>query len=252
MQSSFPFSIYHRGVVVLVALAMLCWAFLLWSMANMDAPFVQLMMPEKAAWSVPEITIVWLMWAVMMGAMMLPSAMPMILVHRRFASDRTRPSDVPSSNRWFAFAYVMVWSVFSVAAAGIQWGLQAAGTLSPMLAINNRWLVGVLLIMAGVVQWTPLKHACLEKCRTPIGFLTTEWRDGDYGAFVMGLRHGTYCVGCCWALMALLFVFGVMNLVAIVVLTTIVAAEKLLPYGDHLARIGGVILVVWGAWILAA
>lgn len=252
MQPSFPQSTYRNSVVVLVVMAMLCWAFLLWSMANMDTPFVRLMMPEKTAWSFSEVAIVWLMWAVMMGAMMLPSAMPMILVHRRIATDRSTPSQIPSSNRWFTFAYLITWSAFSVAATGLQWGLQAAGSLSPMLAVGDRWLAGAILVLAGIVQWTPLKHACLEKCRTPIGFLTTEWRDGDYGAFIMGLRHGAYCVGCCWALMALLFVFGVMNLIAIIALTTIVAAEKLLPYGDLLGRIGGAILVVWGVWMLAA
>lgn len=250
MQAAFPQSSYRSGAAALLMLSALGWVFLVWSVANMDAPFVQLMMPGSASWSVPEIAVVWLMWAVMMGAMMLPSAMPMILVHCRLDAGRGGTGAASSDNRWFTGAYLIVWSVFSVAAAALQWALQAAGILMPMLVLTNQTVAGAVLIAAGIVQWTPLKQACLEKCRTPIGFLMTEWRDGRRGALIMGLKHGAYCVGCCWALMALLFVFGAMNLMAIGALATIVAAEKLLPYGDRLGKAGGVILMAWGVWML--
>lgn len=250
MQAAFPESSYRNSAIALLMLSALGWAFLVWSVVNMDAPFVQLMMPGSASWSVPEIAVVWLMWAVMMGAMMLPSAMPMILVHRRLVAGREGQGSVSSDNRWFAAAYLIVWSVFSIAAAALQWALQAAGVLTPMLVLTDRTVAAIVLVAAGIVQWTPLKQACLEKCRTPIGFLMTEWRDGRRGALTMGLKHGAYCVGCCWALMALLFVFGAMNLMAIGALATIVAAEKLLPYGDWLGKAGGVALAGWGVWML--
>lgn len=241
----------RNGIFILAGLSVIGWSLLVWSTTHMDAPMVKLMMPMLPAWSAQETVIVWLMWAVMMGAMMLPSAAPMILIHRRVANEGSRPKTAPAASAWFILAYLFVWSGFSVAATAAQWGLQSAGALSPMLALHDTWLAGLVLVAAGVVQWTPLKRACLKKCRTPIGFLITEWRDGHLGAFIMGARHGAYCVGCCWALMALLFAMGVMNLAAIVALTSIVAIEKLAPYGDRLGQLGGGILVSWGIWLLA-
>jgi predicted metal-binding membrane protein len=121
-----------------------------------------------------------------------------------------------------------------------------------MLILKTNWVAGGLLVLAGLFQWTPLKQRCLAGCRTPIGFLATEWRAGPEGALVMGLRHGAYCLGCCWAIMTLLFVFGVMNLLAIIGIATLVAVEKLLPHGDKLSKIGGIMLVGWGLLLIAA
>ncbi len=233
---------------LLVAVMALAWAFVVWAIANMNAPLVRLMMPSTAAWSPLELFWVWVMWAVMMGAMMLPSAMPMILTYRRVVSGRGHPVDT----FYFALAYLLVWIGFSVVAALLQGGLQAIGVLSPMLILKANWISGGLLVLAGLFQWTPLKQRCLAVCRTPVGFLTTEWRPGAKGALLMGLRHGAYCLGCCWAVMALLFVFGVMNLVAIIGIATLVAVEKLLPHGDNLSKIGGVLLVGWGLLLIAA
>lgn len=230
---------------------MLGWVFVVWTTVDMNSPLVKLMMPQHTAWSALEMAFVWLMWALMMGAMMLPSAVPMIMIHRRVTVERMDLENASATNGWFTFAYLLVWSGFSAAAAAMQWGLQSIGKLSPMLALNETWLGGIILVAAGVIQWTPFKHACLNKCRTPIGFLATEWRPGRGGALIMGAQHGAYCVGCCWALMAVLFVFGVMNLTAIVALATIVAIEKLFPFGDRFGQAGGGILVAWGIWMLA-
>ncbi|MCR9088449.1 MAG: DUF2182 domain-containing protein [Rhodobacteraceae bacterium] len=231
---------------MLVLLSAVFWVPLVWSIRNMDQPLVQLMMPMTAAWSVGEAAAVWTMWAVMMGAMMLPSAIPMVLAHRRIAGQKGLRGD----SVLFVGGYLAVWSVFSIAATGLQWALQGSGHLTRMLAIDTTWIAGIILFLAGASQWTPLKHVCLNTCRTPIGFFATEWRDGPYGAFCMGLHHGAFCVGCCWALMALLFVFGVMNLLAIGVLACLVAAEKLLPRGETIAHIGGIVLMIWGAWLI--
>lgn len=242
---------FRNGVLLLAGLSLMGWAFVVWSATHMSAPLVQLMMPMRAMWSAEEIAVVWLMWAVMMGAMMLPSAAPMILVHRRVAVVRAQ-GGAAAANGWFTSAYLAVWVAFSAAATALQWGLQSMGVLSHMLVLREPWVSGVILIVAGVVQWTPWKQACLMRCRTPIGFVITEWREGRGGALVMGARHGAFCVGCCWSLMVLLFVFGAMSLTAIVVLSTVVAVEKLAPHGQRLGQAGGGLLVAWGLWLLIA
>lgn len=220
------------------------WTFLLWSLAHMHSPLTMSMMPMKSAWTLSEAAAVWLMWAIMMAAMMLPSATPMIVTHQSLAEREDGKTSVTSL--LFIGAYVFAWSAFSAAAAAIQWLFQYLAVMSRMLVITDGWLAAALLMLAGVYQFTPLKDACLAKCRTPMGFLLTDWRPGKMGAFRMGLKHGTYCIGCCWALMAVLFVFGVMNLAAIVVLTTGVAAEKLLPNPKVVSSCLGAILICWG------
>ncbi|WP_168188310.1 DUF2182 domain-containing protein [Hahella sp. CCB-MM4] len=214
----------------------------------MDQPWVRLMMPMQSVWTFEEAFFVWLMWAVMMGAMMLPSAIPMILVHNKISARNGTEQD----NLYFIAAYLLVWSLFSFAAASLQWWLQWLGQISHMLVMTNDSAIAIILILVGVTQWTSLKDRCLGRCRAPIGFLTTEWRSGSGGAFVMGMHHGVICVGCCWALMVLLFVFGVMNLVGIGLLTLFVAAEKLIPQGPVLAKLGGVGLILWGLAFLVA
>jgi predicted metal-binding membrane protein len=231
--------------VALVAVTAFAWAFVIWTTGNMSDPLVRLMMPETSAWSLLELFWVWVMWAVMMVAMMLPSAAPMALTFHRVANRRKDPG----STFHFVTGYLLVWIVFSILATVLQGRLQAMGLLSRMQVLNPNWLAGGLLVLAGLFQWSALKHRCLTACRTPIGFLATHWRPGQIGALSMGLRHGAYCLGCCWALMALLFVFGVMNLVAVVAIATLVAFEKLLPHGDWLSKIGGVVLMVWGVLV---
>lgn len=213
----------------------------------MGNPIVQLMMPMSSRWAVPELAMVFVMWSVMMGAMMLPSAMPMILSHRRMCPQIRRGRHVA-----FVAAYLLIWSGFSGVAALLQWWLQKQGLLSRMLVLTDGAIAGAILIGIGVFQFTQLKDACLRTCRTPLGFLMTEWRDGTAGAFAMGLKHGAYCVGCCWALMATLFVFGVMNVMAVALLTTAVALEKLTPWGVRVARLIGAGCLLLGAGLLIA
>jgi predicted metal-binding membrane protein len=234
--------------VALVAVTAIAWTFVIWTTGNMSDPLVRLMMPETSAWSLLELFWVWVMWAVMMVAMMLPSATPMALTFHRVANRR----EDPGGTFHFVTGYLLVWVVFSILATVLQGRLQAMGLLSRMQVLNPNWLPGGLLVVAGLFQWSTLKHRCLTACRTPIGFLATHWRPGQIGAVSMGLRHGAYCLGCCWALMALLFVFGVMNLVAVAAIATLVAFEKLLPHGDWLSKIGGVVLIAWGALLLVS
>ena len=227
------------GILTLVLIA---WMFLAWTAFNMDHPFAQLTMPASADWSAANVLAVWLMWAVMMAAMMLPSALPMILTF----VDISAREGARARGRAFVSAYLAVWVGFSSAAVVAQWALQAMGWVNPMIVSTSSVLTGLLLLVAGVYQFSPLKRLCLVHCRTPFGFLLGEWRAGVRGAVVMGARHGLYCVGCCWALMALLFVGGVMNLAWIVALAIAVAMEKLLPSGDRLGAVLGLVLIVAG------
>ena len=201
-------------------------------------------MPEMEPWSPAEFGAIVAMWVVMMVAMMLPSAAPMLSLFA--GTDRGRH---PASVIAFAGGYVIVWAAYSVAAAALQALLQQRMLLSSDLAATSTWLGAALLAVAGVYQLSPLKDACLFRCRSPLGFLLSRWRDGVAGAVGMGLRHGAYCLGCCWALMALLFVGGVMNLAWVAVLAVFVLAEKVLPQGPWLSRVGGVLLIVWAAWL---
>jgi len=185
---------------------------------------------------------------VMMGAMMLPSAIPMMVIHRRVAAKRD--PETRHASRWFLMAYLLTWALFSIAATGLQWSFQRADVLSHMLRIHGQLTGGGILVAAGLFQMTPLKAMCLGKCRAPIGFLLTNWRAGRIGAFQMGLKHGQYCIGCCWALMMLLFVGGLMSLTTIAVLSGIVAIEKLTPRGEQISRLGGGLLIAWGLWLI--
>jgi predicted metal-binding membrane protein len=202
--------------------------------------------PELEPWSVGTLAPLFLMWTEMMVAMMLPSAAPMILTFalvNRKRREQERPY-VPTAI--FALGYLIVWTGFSAVAAVAQWGLRGQALLSPMMVSTSPALAGGLLVAAGIFQWTPLKNACLTHCRTPLSFLMTDWREGSWGALAMGVKHGLYCTGCCWILMMLLFVAGVMNIFWIAVISVLVLAEKLAPNGLAMGKISGVALIVWG------
>lgn len=251
----------------LAALALLAWAYLIYlsramdDMAGMDGTGVgqgaamgELAAPLATAWGSADFILMFLMWAVMMAAMMLPSAAPMLLTFAAVNRRRRESSGPYVSTAVFLSGYLLVWCGFSLAATLAQWGLHTAALLSPMMALTGVSPVvgGLLLAAAGVFQWTPLKHACLRHCRTPLGFLTNDWQEGGRGALRMGLRHGAYCLGCCWALMALLFVLGVMNLLWIMALSALVLAEKALPAGFWIGRLVGLGLLAWGLWLISA
>jgi predicted metal-binding membrane protein len=237
-----------KAAMAVLALAVAGWVFLLWLVFDMGHPLAQLMMPGTAQWGLASTLAVFAMWALMMAAMMLPSALPMILTFVHLSAR----SGAHARGRAFVAAYIIVWSAFSLAATALQWALQAIGWVDAMAASTSATLTALVLLIAGIYQFSPLKRVCLSSCRTPFGFLMGEWRAGRAGAFVMGLRHGLLCVGCCWALMALLFVGGVMNLAWIAALSIVVAIEKLAPRGERIAVVLGVGLIAAGVIKLAA
>ena len=206
----------------------------------------------EATWDARYLLLVFLMWAVMMVAMMLPGALPTIFVFQR--AIRNDPEVRSPAGRVFAFAagYVVAWSAFSAMATLLQWALAEAALLSPMMVSASPQLGGTILVVAGLYQWTPVKQACLQHCRSPLGFLVEHWRPGVPGAFRLGLRHGLHCVGCCWALMLLLFVGGVMSLLWIATITAFVLLERLAPYGAQGGRLSGLALLLAGAWVLVS
>ena len=215
---------------------------------------VNMSMPP-AAWAPGYFLLVLVMWWVMMVAMMLPSAAPMILLFAALNRKQGNGLDVGAGGAavpvgFFVAGYGVVWGGFSVLAAALQWGLDGLALLTPMMAGVGVPLGAGLLIAAGVYQLTPLKHACLRHCRSPIQFLGARWRPGGRGALAMGLEHGLYCLGCCWVLMGLLFYGGVMNPLWIGGLALYVLAEKLAPAGHWIGGFGGGALILWGAALL--
>ena len=208
-------------------------------------------MAESQQWGTLGVFLLFVMWTVMMVAMMVPSAAPMVFAflgvnrRRQAAGRQFAPVGI------FLSGYLTIWTAYSAVATLAQWGLHKAALLSPAMAATSPVLNGSLLIAAGIFQWTPLKHMCLKGCRSPLSFLMSEWREGKAGAFIMGLRHGSYCVGCCWVLMALLFVAGVMNLLWVAVIALFVMAEKSLPRGELLGHVAGVALVAAGVGLIA-
>ncbi len=208
-------------------------------------------MMTPASWTPGYAVLMFVMWWIMMVAMMLPSAAPMILL---FAAINRKQRDIGHpyvATSVFALGYLAAWGGFSLVAVMLQWAFERTHLLSSTLAGANVILAGLLLLAAGVYQLTPLKHACLRRCRSPLAFLVTHWRRGPRGALRVGLEHGAYCVGCCWSLMGLLFFGGVMNLYWIVGLALFVFFEKIFPAGHWLGQITGVVLSVWGVVTLA-
>jgi len=229
----------------------LAWLYLVIMAHGMETAIVT---PRVMIWTSIDFILMFIMWAVMMLGMMLPSASPMILMFVKInqSQTETKNSTQPLASVWFfVVGYVVIWSGFSLAATIAQWTLHYVGLLSPSMVSANVVFGGFVLIAAGVYQWSTLKHTCLRHCQTPLGFLMTRWRDGAVGAFHMGLAHGAYCVGCCWVLMSLLFVGGVMNLVWVAILAVLVLIEKIAPLGSRLSRAFGIALVAWGGWVLA-
>ena len=241
-----------RVVVVVGAavIALLGWAYLFyqgWAMRHMD--LVAMAMPSTGAWGPMDLLLVFAMWAVMMVAMMVPSATPMLLAFAAITRSR-RAQGRGFVPLWvFLAGYLVLWTAFSLAATLAQWGLHSLALISPMMVGTSPLLGSLLLIAAGVYQWTPLKQACLRHCRSPLQFLLICWQDGTAGAFLMGLRHGAYCLGCCWLLMAVLFAVGVMNLAWIAALSVFVLVEKIIPRGFWVAKAAGLVLMGWGGWM---
>jgi predicted metal-binding membrane protein len=240
--------------VSLVTIVVLSWAYLVDMAQGMQGMDMNMSMPMSAmqAWTSMDFVLMFIMWTVMMIAMMTPSASPMVFLFAKIDRQRQTQRN-PIATSWvFLAGYLVIWAAFSAVAVLAQWGLHSAALLSPMMVSTSALLGGSLLVAAGVFQLTPLKHACLHQCRTPLGFLISEWRNGYQGAFVMGLKHGYFCTGCCWALMALLFVAGVMNLLWVAAIAGFVLVEKIAPAGHWLGKAAGILMIGWGGWMLLA
>ena len=240
--------------IALVVLCVAAWAYLLymgWGMAHMDVGVDMAIMPRMIAWQADDLALVLLMWTVMMAAMMLPSAAPMVLLFGAVGRQLSAPPGRLATSA-FVGGYLAVWAAFSIAATVAQWGLLEARLVSPMMVASSDLLAGGLLIAAGAYQFASFRDACLARCRSPLAFLVAEWRSGTAGAWRMGLRHGLACVGCCWLVMLLLFVLGVMNLYWIGVLAAFVLLEKTLPDARWLTRAGGLVFIGWGIALLVA
>jgi predicted metal-binding membrane protein len=204
--------------------------------------------PDIGPWSAVAILPLFLMWAEMMVAMMIPSAAPVILLFAKVNRERRTQDRLFVPTTFFVAGYLAAWTFFSIVAALSQWALHGASFLSTEMKSASPALSGAVLVAAGLFQFTPWKRACLDQCRSPLAFLLTEWREGRSGAFAMGLRHGTFCTGCCWMLMALLFVAGVMNMLWVAAITGLVLLEKLLPPRLRVDRVCGTALVCWGLY----
>jgi predicted metal-binding membrane protein len=243
----------HDRLVVLAALAVvvaLAWVYLLLG-AGIEMPQMDMggghFMLMPPAWTLGYALLIFLMWAIMMAAMMLPSAAPTILLVSALGRSGAGRGTTAAL---FGLGYVLVWMSFSLAATALQWALDTLGLLSATMAIADVAAAGIVLIAACVYQWTPLKQACLLHCRSPIAFLLNHWHRGAMGAVINGMRHGTFCLGCCWMLMLLLFVGGLMNLLWIAGLALLVLVEKLLPWGGRMSRVTGVVLIGSGIAVL--
>ncbi len=235
-------------VVGLAGFVAASWAYLVVVAARMGDGSSPLSMPMTAAWTPVQAALMAVMWGVMMAAMMVPSAVPMVLVYDRM--NRGARDEGNGATLLFVGGYLVVWGAFALAAAGLQWVLHTLALVDGMGVVTRGWFGGGLLVVAGAVQFSPGKLRRLGACRTPMGFLTTSWREGRAGALRMGLHHGRLCLGCCWSLMLLLFVLGVMNLAWVAVLAVFVLAEKVAARGEALARMGGVLLVGWGVAVV--
>ena len=238
----------------MTALAWASLARLGWQMSaamEYDAAMAAMGMDMRGPWGWADAGLTFLMWVVMMIGMMTPSAAPMLLLFSGTVAAR-QERGVPVSVLAFASGYLAVWTGFSVVATLAQWALHETAMLSAAMRTSNALVGGSILIAAGLYQLTPLKTACLTHCRSPLGFLMTGWRAGRAGAVRMGAHHGVYCLGCCWALMAVLFVVGVMSLLWVAILAAVVLLEKAGPRGLIVARAGGAVMVIAGMTLAVA
>jgi predicted metal-binding membrane protein len=235
----------------LIAITALSWAYLfrldraMSQSTEYDMAMAAMGMTTDAPWTLVDAWFAFLMWVVMMIGMMTPAAAPVLALFAATAAGR-HARTIPAATLMFGLGYFVVWAGFSLCAALAQGALHQAALLSPLMRTADPALSGGILVAAGAYQWLPAKSACLAHCRSPLGFLMSHWRDGASGAFRMGARHGVYCLGCCWALMCVLFVAGVMNLVWVAALSGFVLLEKIGPAGTIVARVAGAAMALAG------
>jgi predicted metal-binding membrane protein len=241
----------------LAATIVLAWVYLVRAAAGMQAMATEAQMhaamgmADMRAWGLADWFGLFMMWAIMMIAMMLPSAAPVILLVLGMYRQRVEPQARLAAAAFVA-GYLVAWTVFSVAASAAQVALHRAALLAPDMRSSSSALSGAILILAGVYQWLPVKNTCLSHCHSPLGFLSQHWREGTTGGLFLGLRHGAFCVGCCWLLMMLLFVVGVMNLLWVAVLAAFVLIERLFDRRALLARAAGMAVAAWGIFLLVS
>ena len=247
-----------RAIVLgaLLALTVLAWSYVVWFSASMSAsmpaPMANMpgttMSPTIRPWTMAEFLVAFAMWSVMMVGMMTPSAAPMILTYARVGRQAAAHGKPLAPTFWFAAGYLLAWCGFAQFAALAQGLLLQSGLITPMLASSSDVFGGLVLVAAGVYQWTPLKEGCLVQCQAPVGFIQRHggFKRSGPASLVLGLGHGLYCIGCCWALMAILFVLGVMNLLWVAALSIWVLLEKVVPLGRLMARGLGLVLVAAG------
>jgi predicted metal-binding membrane protein len=249
----------------LAILTALAWLYILWlagdmRMGGMDMSGFRvvpagagIMVSAEDPWTPTEFPFVFAMWAVMMVGMMTPSAAPMILIYARVGRHAAMDGKPFAGTGWFVTGYLLAWMAFALVATAAQWALDRLLMLTPMMESTSGIFSGILLILAGLYQWTPLKEACLSECQSPLVFIQRHGgvRGTPSGAIQIGASHGAYCVGCCWALMGLLFVGGVMNLLWIAAISIFVLLEKLMPTSRALSRIAGVGFIAAGLWLLS-
>ncbi|MGB4248665.1 MAG: DUF2182 domain-containing protein [Pseudohongiellaceae bacterium] len=237
--------------IVLISLLSWVYLFVIAAPSPVDHTLAHAAMhPAVAPWDGGFLALSIVMWSVMMIAMMLPTATPMVLSFTRLQHQREARSKAIRLTGWFSAGYLGIWIVFSLMAAFAQWALYSSNLMTSAMGSATPLMAGALLVAAGLFQWSGLKEACLSKCRSPLNFLLNEWRPGSSGALIMGLRHGIFCVGCCWVLMLLMFVGGVMNLAWMAAITIYVLLEKILPSVRMFASWTGVLLVFAGALVL--
>ncbi|MFY0309612.1 DUF2182 domain-containing protein [Leisingera sp. D0M16] len=222
-------------------------------MTRMAGPVGEPMqMGLETVWTPAYAVLIFLMWWIMMIAMMTPSAAPVLLLFTAIKKAGSNPAQAPLLSLLFLSGYLLAWAFFSIAATILQWGLETVGLSNgPMMSLSNRAFAGALLLAAGAYQFTPYKHACLSHCRMPVHFLTAHYRTGLAGAVLVGAHHGMYCLGCCWALMLLLFAGGIMNLYWIAGIALYVLAEKLLARARLFVPATGVLLMIAGVYLIA-
>jgi predicted metal-binding membrane protein len=239
-------------VACLAFLVALCWACLVFRALRLVTidPVPSFALAALPPYRAPELMLVLAMWSAMLSAITLPAATPVILLFAHITRLARTVRFPHTGTLFFVVGYLLVWGGFGALATLAQWALHDVGALDTSMAIMNPSACGLMMVAAGLYQWTPWKHACLQQCRAPLSYMVAEWRPGLTGALRMGGAHGQYSIGCCALLLLLLFVAGVTDLGALVALAALVLAETLLPRGAIVACISGLALVAWGTLLL--
>ena len=252
---SLAFILKKDRFVVLIALFILCvlsWLYIIYlynQMYPMDMDAFLFAMPMTSNWSWTDFVLLFLMWFVMMIAMMTPSVAPLVLIFTSINRKRRQEQNPFVSSGYLLGGYFLVWAAFSLFATILQWLLQRVSLLNPEMFTTSKILGGIIFILAGAFQFTPLKNTCLNTCRSPVGFIQQYWKEGKSGALRMGIQNGTYCLGCCWILMILLFVSGIMNILWIAIISLFVLIEKVLS-AKVISFIAGIALIAYGIVVL--